>query len=152
MTGRPDQRRDPAKGGLISAFWPICEWTTHGIERDVVNTGAPDDTLLAAGQGGTAPSQTSNVVKVNPTTLKLEELICHPNIDGFGVTTVVIQVANELWLVCTAIAQSPGLFSRPRACSSPPLTKKTTDVRETLIIKNEQFDPQRTARKAACSA
>ena len=37
-------------------------------------------------------------MKVNPTTLKVEELIRHPNIDGFGVSTVAIQVANELWL------------------------------------------------------
>ena len=76
------------------------------VKRDSVSVGfrldnlrwAPDGTLLAAGQGGTAPSQTSNVVKVNPTTLKVEELIRHPNIDGFGVSTVAIQVANELWL------------------------------------------------------
>jgi hypothetical protein len=59
---------------------------------------APDGTLLAAGQGGTAPSQTSNVVKVNPDTLKLQELVRHPSMDGFGVTTVAIQVAGELWL------------------------------------------------------
>ncbi len=82
---------------------------SHGqmpVKRDIVSVGfrldnlrwAPDDTLLAAGQGGTAPSQTSNVVKVNPTTLKVEELIRRPNIDGFGVSTVAIQVANELWL------------------------------------------------------
>ena len=76
------------------------------VKRDGVSVGfrldnlrwAPDGTLLAAGQGGTAPSQTSNVVKVNPTTLKVEELIRHPDIDGFGVSTVAIQVANELWL------------------------------------------------------
>jgi hypothetical protein len=76
------------------------------VKRDSVSVGfrldnlrwAPDGTLLAAGQGGTAPSQTSNVVKVNPTTLKVEELIRHPAIDGFGVSTVAIQVANELWL------------------------------------------------------
>ena len=59
---------------------------------------APDGTLLAAGQGGTAPSQTSNVVKVNPDTLKLQELVRHPGMEGFGVTTVAIQVAGELWL------------------------------------------------------
>ncbi len=54
--------------------------------------------LLAAGQGGIAPSQTTNVVKVNPATLKFEELIRHPDIDGFGVSTVAIQVGKELWL------------------------------------------------------
>ena len=59
---------------------------------------APDGTLLAAGQGGTAPSQTSNVVKVSPDTLKLQELVRHPSMEGFGVTTVAIQVAGELWL------------------------------------------------------
>ena len=44
------------------------------VKKDSVSVGfrldnlrwAPDGTLLAAGQGGTAPSQTSNVVKVNP--------------------------------------------------------------------------------------
>src|SRR5215510_11697208 len=76
------------------------------VQRDSVPVGfrldnlrwAPDGTLIAAGQGGTAPSQTSNVAKVNPTTMKVEELIRHPGIDGFGVATVAIQVANELWL------------------------------------------------------
>lgn len=76
------------------------------VKRDSVSVGfrldnlrwAPDGTLLAAGQGGTAPSQTSNVAKVDPTTLKVQELIRQPNIDGFGVSTVAIQVANELWL------------------------------------------------------
>ncbi|HLK46699.1 MAG TPA: hypothetical protein VKT49_01115 [Bryobacteraceae bacterium] len=59
---------------------------------------APDGALLAAGQGGTAPSQTSDVVKVDPATLKLQKLIHHPNIDGFGVTTVAVQLGKELWL------------------------------------------------------
>jgi hypothetical protein len=59
---------------------------------------APDGTLIAAGQGGVAPAQTSNVVKINPATLKVQELVRHPGIEGFGVTTVAIQVAKELWL------------------------------------------------------
>ena len=37
-------------------------------------------------------------MKVDPATLKFEELIRHPSIDGFGVSTVAIQVAKELWL------------------------------------------------------
>ena len=37
-------------------------------------------------------------MKVNPATLKFQELVRHPNIDGFGVTSVAIQVAKELWL------------------------------------------------------
>ncbi len=76
------------------------------VKKDSVSVGfrvdnlrwAPDGTLLAAGQGEIAPSQTTNVVKVNPATLKFEELIRHPDIDGFGVSTVAIQVGKELWL------------------------------------------------------
>lgn len=59
---------------------------------------APDGTLIAAGQGGVAPTQTSNVVKINPATLKIQELVRHPGIEGFGVTTGAIQVAKEFWL------------------------------------------------------
>src|SRR2546427_5076888 len=59
---------------------------------------APDGTRIAAGQGGAAPSQTSNVVKVDPATLKFQELVRHPSIEGFGVTTVAIQIGKELWL------------------------------------------------------
>ncbi|PYS11671.1 MAG: hypothetical protein DMG17_22115 [Acidobacteria bacterium] len=76
------------------------------IKKDSVPVGfrvdnlrwAPDGTLLAAGQGGAAPSQTSNVVKVDPATLKFQELVRHPSIEGFGVTTVAIQIGKELWL------------------------------------------------------
>jgi len=76
------------------------------VKRDSVPVGfrldnlrwAPDGALLAAGQGGTAPSQTSHVAKINPATLKVQELVRHPDIEGFGVTTVAIQVAKELWL------------------------------------------------------
>lgn len=59
---------------------------------------APDGTLLAAGQGGVAPSQTSDVVRVDPATLKFKPLVHHPDIEGFGVTTVAIQIGKELWL------------------------------------------------------
>src|SRR5207247_11202071 len=55
---------------------------------------APDGTLLAAGQGGTAPSQTSNVVKVDPATLKFQELVRSPSIEAFGVTTVAIEIGK----------------------------------------------------------
>ena len=76
------------------------------VKKDTVAVGfrvdnlrwAPDGTLLAAGQGGVAPSQTSNVIRVDPASLKVKELIRHPDIDGFGVTTVAIQVGKELWL------------------------------------------------------
>src|SRR5438477_4833261 len=59
--------------------------------RDSVNVGfrvdnirwAPDGTLLAAGQGGAAPSQTANVARVDPKTLKFQELVRYPNHPSF---------------------------------------------------------------------
>ena len=60
---------------------------------------APDGSLFGAGQGGAAPGQqTSNVVKINPNTLKVQELIRHPNTDAFGSGTVAVQVGKELWV------------------------------------------------------
>jgi len=74
--------------------------------RETVNVGfrvdnirwAPDGTLLAAGQGGVAPTQTSNVARVNPKTLKFEELLRYPNNDSFGFGTVAVQIGAELWV------------------------------------------------------
>ena len=56
------------------------------VKRDVVPLGfrvdnirwAPDGSLLAAGQGGAAPAQTTNVVKIDPNTLKVQEIIQPP--------------------------------------------------------------------------
>jgi hypothetical protein len=59
---------------------------------------APDGSIFAAGQGGTPPNQTSNVVKVDPKTLKVQEIIRHPNSNEFGAGTVAIQVGKEIWM------------------------------------------------------
>jgi hypothetical protein len=77
---------------------------------------APDGTLLAAGQGGTAPSQTSNVVRVDPNTLKFQELVRYPYNDAFNAGTVAIQVGKELWVGCVRcdrIAIFPAAPSQP---------------------------------------
>jgi hypothetical protein len=76
------------------------------VKRDVVPLGfrvdnirwAPDGSIFAAGQGGMAPNQTSNVVKVDPNTLKVQEIIRHPNSNEFGAGTVAIQVGREIWM------------------------------------------------------
>ena len=76
------------------------------VKRDAVGVGfrvdnlrwAPDGALLAAGQGGTAPSQTSNVVKVDPNTLKFQELVRYPYSDAFSSGTVAIQIGKEIWV------------------------------------------------------
>jgi sugar lactone lactonase YvrE len=76
------------------------------VKRDSVNVGfrvdnvrwAPDGTLLAAGQGGVAPKQTSNVARVDPNTLKSTELVNYPNTDVFASGTVAVQIGSELWV------------------------------------------------------
>jgi hypothetical protein len=76
------------------------------MKRDTVPLGfradnvrwAPDGSLLVAGQGGTGQEQTSNVVKIDPNTLKVTDVIRHPNSPEFGAGTVAVQIANELWV------------------------------------------------------
>ncbi len=72
------------------------------VKRDSIALGfrvdnirfAPDGSILAAGQG----QQTSNVVKIDPNTLKVTELINQPNTQTFASGTVAIPVGNELWV------------------------------------------------------
>ena len=59
---------------------------------------AADGSILAAGQGGVAPVQTTNVVKINPTTLKVQEIIKQTNTPEFGSGTVAVEVGKELWV------------------------------------------------------
>jgi sugar lactone lactonase YvrE len=59
---------------------------------------APDGSLLAAGQGGTSPSQVSHVARVNTTTMTSQELVRYPFSDMFAMGTVAIQVGREIWV------------------------------------------------------
>jgi sugar lactone lactonase YvrE len=60
---------------------------------------AKDGTLLAAGQGGATPqSQTSMVVKVDPKTMKVTELLKRPNVEAFGAGTVAVEIGRDLWI------------------------------------------------------
>lgn len=77
------------------------------VKRDAIPLGfrvdnirwAPDGSIFAAGQGGAAPGpQTSNVVKINPNTLKVQEIIRQPNSPEFGSGTVAVQVGKEIWI------------------------------------------------------
>lgn len=76
------------------------------VKRDSVPVGfrvdnvrwAPDNTLLAAGQGGTAPAQTSNVARVDPGSLKVQELVRQPYGDVLTAGTVAVQIGKELWV------------------------------------------------------
>ncbi len=59
---------------------------------------APDGSLLAAGQGGTSPSQVSHVARVNTTTMTSQGLVRYPFSDIFAMATVAIQVGREIWV------------------------------------------------------
>jgi hypothetical protein len=59
---------------------------------------ASEHTLLASGQGGTAPSQTSHVARVDPTSLKVQELLRQPYGDVLTAGTVAIQIGKDLWV------------------------------------------------------
>jgi hypothetical protein len=63
---------------------------------------APDGSLLAAGQqpasDGALGMATSRVIKIDPNTLKITDLIRYPFNDAFNFSTVAIQIGKELWV------------------------------------------------------
>ena len=59
---------------------------------------ARDGSILAAGQGGVAPMQTTNIVRIDPKTLKVTELVKSANTDAFGAGTVAVEVGTDLWV------------------------------------------------------
>ena len=65
---------------------------------------AADGSILATGQGGApaqggaAGTQASIVVKVDPKTLAVREIIRHPNTPAFGAGTVAVEVGKEIWM------------------------------------------------------
>ena len=59
---------------------------------------APDGKLFVTGQGGTGQAQTTNIVKIDPDTLKVTEVLTQPNTPGFGAGTVTVQIGKELWV------------------------------------------------------
>ena len=54
----------------------------------------PDGSIIAAGQG----DKTSHVAKVNPDTLKFEEIVRYPDTDVFRTGTAAVQIGNEVWV------------------------------------------------------
>jgi sugar lactone lactonase YvrE len=60
---------------------------------------AADGTLLAAGQGGgTGFASETVIVRVDPKTLKVTELLRRPAGPGFGAGTVAVEVGKTLWV------------------------------------------------------
>ena len=65
---------------------------------------SPDGLVIfAAGPGNVqtprdVSQETSNVVKIDPQTLEVEQLFQHPFIEGFGASTTALQIGSEMWL------------------------------------------------------
>jgi hypothetical protein len=76
---------------------PAREEVPLGFRVDNIRWAA-DGTLLAVGQGGAPGSQASIVVKVDPRTLRVREVVRHPDTPAFGAGTVAVEVGKELWV------------------------------------------------------
>jgi hypothetical protein len=59
---------------------------------------AADGTILAAGQGGAPGMGASIVVKIDPKTLTVREVLRLPNTPGFSNGTVAVEIGKQLWL------------------------------------------------------
>ena len=80
------------------------------VKRDEIPVGfrldnlrwAPDGSLIGAGQLIPAPGgfamATSRVIKIDPDTLKVQDLISYPYNETFNFSTVAIQLGKELWV------------------------------------------------------
>lgn len=59
---------------------------------------APDGQLFVTGQGGAAPMANFSILKIDPKTLKVQEIIKQNDTTAFGAATVTVQLGKELWV------------------------------------------------------
>ena len=59
---------------------------------------ARDGSILAAGQGGAPPMLTTNIVKIDPKTLAVREIIRSLANDAFGAGTVAVEIGKQIWV------------------------------------------------------
>jgi DNA-binding beta-propeller fold protein YncE len=59
---------------------------------------ARDGSILAAGQGGAPGAQTTNIVKINPQTMTVTEIVRQPTTPAFAAGTVAVEIGNQLWV------------------------------------------------------
>jgi sugar lactone lactonase YvrE len=59
---------------------------------------ARDGSILAAGQGGTAPTFTTQIVKIDPQTLRVTEVVNRPPVGPFNAGTVAVEIGNQYWV------------------------------------------------------
>jgi hypothetical protein len=76
---------------------PAREEVPLGFRVDNIRW-ARDGSILAAGQGGTAPNFTTQVVKIDPKTLKVTEVVTRPAVGPFSAGTVAVEIGNDYWV------------------------------------------------------
>ena len=76
---------------------PVRDEVPLGFRVDNIRW-ARDGSILATGQGGAPGAQTSNVVKIDPKTLKVTDIVKEPSTPAFAAGTVAVEIGNQLWL------------------------------------------------------
>jgi sugar lactone lactonase YvrE len=59
---------------------------------------ARDGSILAAGQGGAPGAQATIVVKIDPKTLAVREVLRRADVAGFSAGTVAVEVGRDYWV------------------------------------------------------
>jgi hypothetical protein len=59
---------------------------------------ARDGSILAAGQGGAPGAQMTIVVKIDPKSLAVKEVVRRPNSDAFSAGTVAVEIGSQFWV------------------------------------------------------
>jgi hypothetical protein len=76
---------------------PVREEVPLGFRVDNIRW-ARDGSILAAGQGGNAPNFTTQVVKIDPKTLKVTEVVNRPPVGPFSAGTVAVEIGKDYWV------------------------------------------------------
>lgn len=75
---------------------------------------ADDGSILGAGQAGTEAAPTTKVVKIDPETLTVTDLVEVADTPAFGVGSAAAEVGDEIW-VGSPRRDRIAIFARPRA-------------------------------------
>lgn len=76
---------------------PVRDEVPLGFRVDNIRW-ARDGSILAAGQGGVPVAQTTTIVKIDPQTMKVTEIVKQPTTPAFAAGTVAVEIGNQLWV------------------------------------------------------
>jgi hypothetical protein len=82
---------------LTSGATPRRDEIPLGFRVDNIHF-AKDGSLLAAGQVTDPNARSSRVVKIDPKTLAVRDLMTRPDDDTFAGNTTAIEIGKDLWL------------------------------------------------------